>query len=368
MTEVGQLRFSLSSREVESDLRRLTREMPLRGPVTLAFEREPDFYHALEVEGDHVDVAAAHDGKRVVGFATQSLVMRYVNGSPDLVSYLGMARVEPRLRGRQVSPQAFRMFREVQKSQGVHHVFASVVATHSGRHAFPDTPTDGIPGFRPVADLCTLVFPVNGRQIQALPDGIRIAREDDAGQIVACLNRNNQPFQFSEVWNETNLQCSRRTRGLGIGDFLVVTRAGRVKGCVALWDQRAFKQTRIIDYSGLLGMARPLVNVFCGSLGKPKMPARGHLFEQVFISHLAVDNDERELTLKLLHSLRIEAARRGGISNLALGMSAADPRLETVRRAFRGLLYRSRLCRVFWPDMEPLAQMQGHFRAEISLL
>ena len=368
MTDVGQLRFALTGREVESDLRRLTRVMPLRGPVTLAFEREPDFYHALEVEGDHVDVAAVHDGGRVVGFATQSLAMRYVNGSPDLVSYLGMARVEPRLRGRQVSPQAFRMFRELQLSLGVHHIFASVVATRSGRHAFPQTPTDGIPGFRPMADFCTLVFPVNARQTQALPDGIRLACEDDLGQIVACLNRNNQPLQFSEVWSEANLQCRRRTRGLAIGDFLVATKAGRVKGCVALWDQRAFKQTRIIDYSGLLGMARPFVNVFCGPLGKPKMPARGQLFEQVFISHLAVDEDERELTLKLLHGLRIEAARRGGISNLALGMQAADPRLETVRRAFRGLLYRSRLCRVFWPDMEPLARLQGRFRVEISLL
>jgi hypothetical protein len=368
VTGFGQLRITLSGREAESDLRRLTAAIPLRGSVTLAYEREPDFYHALEVEGDHVDVATVHDGERVAGFATQSMSMRHVNGVPNLVSYLGMARVEPHLRARQVTPEALRMFREVQLSRGVRHAFASIVATRSGRHAFPDTPTDGMPGLQAMADLCTLVFPVIGRHYQDLPDGIRPAREEDTGQLIACLNRNNRPYQFSEVWNETDLHSESRTRGLKIEDFLVATKAGHVMGCVALWDQRAFKQTRVIDYSGPLSMARPFVNVFCGPMGKPKMPARGQLFEQVFVSHLAVDEDDRELTLDLLNSIRIEAARRGGIFNLALGMSADDPRLESVRRVTRGLLYSSTLYRVFWPDMEPLAQLEGRARAEIALL
>jgi len=92
------------------------------------------------------------------------------------------------------------------------------------------------------------------------------------------------------------------------------------------------------------------------------------LFEQVFLSHLAADEDDIDLTLKLLRAAKIKAAMRGDIENLALGIFADDPRLRMVRRETRGLLYRITLCRVVWADMEPLQPLRGHMRVEVSLL
>ena len=368
-TGISDLDYCLSGREVESELRRLTAGIPLPGRITLGYEREPDFFYSLELEGDLVDVATAKQGSRVVGFATQTIRDRYVEGTPEPVAYLGMARILPGFRRRQISPQAFRMFRELQVSRDITRVFASVVATHSGRHAFPDVPRDGVPGFQPLANVCTLVVPVSSSPFSRLSAQIRQARPEDLEAIVLCLNRNNRRYQYSERWSESDFHCGRRTRGLSTDDFIVARRGGQVVGCAALWDQRGFKQIRIHSYQKTVGLAKPVINRMAGLLGKPKLPEPGMLFEHAFASHLAVDRDDQGLTESLLKSVIGLAARRGDIPNVAIGLPVADPRLPMIRKVLGGMRYDTTLCSVLWPEMiSGYDEPRGMFRPEIAVL
>lgn len=367
--DTSSLEYCLSGREIESELRRLTAEMPLPGRISLSYEREPDFFYSLELEGDLIDVATARQGSRVVGFATQTIRDRYVNGNPEPVAYLGMARISPGFRGRRISPQAFRMFRELQIRRDITRIFASVVATRSGRHAFPDRPRDGIPGFQPLADICTLVVPVASSPVSRLPAQIGQAGPEDLEAIVLCLNRNNRRYQYSEHWSESDFQCGWLTRGLNTDDFVIARRGRQVVGCAALWDQRGFKQLRIHSYQTAVGLAKPIINRMSGILGKPRLPAPGMFFEHAFASHIAVDRDEPGLTESLLKGVMWLASQRGGIPNVAIGLPVADPRLPMIRKVLGGMRYDTTLCSVLWPEMisgyEP---PRGVFRPEIAVL
>ena len=349
MADSSRLVVSLSGNEVEPDLRRLSSSISLKGPVKMSYEREPDFFHSLEIEGSHIDVVTARLAARVVGFATQTIRLRYVDGAPENVAYLGMARVEPGMRGRQVSPQAFTLFRQVQKAHDVSRVISSVITDKKGVHAFPQDARDGIPGFQPIAKICTLVIPIRTAPAMALPTGIRQARRKDLEGIVQCLNRNNQHLQYAEVWAESDILSTRRTRGLNVEDFFISIQDGQVTGCVAVWDQREFKQTRINGYRGALKLARPIVNTISRPLARPRLPDAGALFEFAFLSHLAVDDDNPELTGQLLNSIVNFASRQRNLPNLVLGLDVGDHRLPMVAQSLGGMQYRTTLCRVVWP-------------------
>ena len=91
------------------------------------------------------------------------------------------------------------------------------------------------------------------------------------GVLVDCLTRNGRRFQFTPVFTEDDLRSPHRSRGLRRNDFHTVTAGDAASGCLAVWDQRAFKQVVVRGYSPLLSRARLLFNAFGRLLGVPPL-------------------------------------------------------------------------------------------------
>ena len=85
---------------------------------------------------------------------------------------------------------------------------------------------------------------------------------------------------------------------------MVATRAGRVVGCVARWDQRRFKQVVVRGYSRRIARWRPFVNAAGRWLGVPPLPAVGDRLELAYLSHLAVDGDNADVAVALVAAAR----------------------------------------------------------------
>ena len=65
-------------------------------------------------------------------------------------------------------------------------------------------------------------------------------------------------------------------------DFFVALRGDKVAGCVALWDQRAYKQVVVRGYSRLLASSRWVLNILGAGL-----PACESTLPMAWLSHLA---------------------------------------------------------------------------------
>jgi hypothetical protein len=187
---------------------------------------------------------------------------------------------------------------------------------------------------------------------QRVPHGLalRAGTDDDLGQIAALLHRELRRHLLAPVWTEAELRDPARCRGLRPSDFTVAERDGRVVGCVALWDQTAYKQSIVVGYEGGLGTFRGLVNLAAPLLNVPRLPAPGEAIPHATLSHLAAEDDD-ELPLSL--ALVAHASNRAigaGYSWLTLGVGDGDPLGDEVKRQYGAIEVRAALFLVSWPE------------------
>ena len=217
----------------------------------------------------------------------------------------------------------------------------------------------GLPAYRRLCDLVTLIAPARKRTVAAA-DAVA------PDELVEFLAQDARRFQLSLAWDPTLLQDLAR-HGVSARDFAVVRRQGRIVACAAVWDQRAFRQTVIDGYEGVLDTFRPLIDATLVMRGRRRLPAPGSVLDQGMILGASVP-DARDWSA-LWNELRHRASVRG-LSWLAIARDARDPELGVLRRLTRGRAYRTTLYEVTWPGAERWPNPSpGHlFRPEVGLL
>src|SRR5688500_1397990 len=88
----GQVRFQVATRADDPEIRRLLRDNPMRGAVSISLEREPDYF--TEIPGEVRTTIIARADSRLVCIGSCAFRSRYVNGVPRRVGYLGALRLD----------------------------------------------------------------------------------------------------------------------------------------------------------------------------------------------------------------------------------------------------------------------------------
>lgn len=358
----------------DADLRALLREQPMDGWVSLTLEREPDYFSAAALEGDihqSVIVREARSGE-AVGMYSRSVDDAFLNGRSGRLGYLGQLRVVPRYRRRiRHLRDGFAALRQLfHDPVETPFYLTSIVEDNRAARRVLAANLPGLPTYRAHSAFLTLasVPAVRYRRLAAGVD-VEPAGAADLPAIAACLQRNYRRYQFAPVWTAQRLRDPMRCANLHAGDFLVVRRAENVAGCVALWDQRPFKQTVVRGYATWLARLRPFANAVSALTLLPTLPPVGSTLGQVFLSHLAADNDDPLLVRALLGAALAEAARRG-FTLATVGGSADAPWVADAQTALRCRVYRSHLYTVAWDEEAsappPLDERPAH--VEIATL
>jgi hypothetical protein len=359
----GRFSIALAARGDEADVRRLLREHAFAGRVQVSLEREPDSAAAATIDGDVHQTIVARDREtgRMAAVAARSVRDAFLNGEPARLGYLGQLRIAAEFRRRRrLLDEGFAFCRSLHGTDGARVYLTSVVADNEPAHRLlalrrgPEAPR-----VMPVDRLVTLAIPVRRRIRVPLPRGYRLEEgsSERLAEIAACLWRHGRRRQFAPCWTMEDLRSPERTRGLEAGDFVVAARGGRVAGCVAVWDQRAFKQAVVRGYAGALAWGRPLVNLAAPLTGAPPLPPAGRPLAFAYLSHLAVDEggDEADVAAALV-AAGCARARRAGLDYVVVAVAASNPLLHMLSRHFRHRRYPSVLYLVYWPDGEPIAR------------
>lgn len=367
------MRFDLAQKEDDAEVRRLLRENPLEGAVRLSLECEPDSALAGGVQGDVHQMVAVRDapGAPLVAIGARTLLDAWVNGEPSRLGYLSQFRVDCPYRGRiRAILGGYTHIHELHEDGATPFYVTTIVEDNRPARRLLEAGVAGIPRYLPVGRLMTLALRSRAHARVPRPGGVvmeRATREDVPG-IAACLERHGRRHQFAPRWSARSLTCPRRARGLTPGDFMVVRRDDVIAGCAAVWDQREFKQTVVRGYAPALRLLRPVVNVAGPWLGTVHLPPAGGMLESVFLSHLAVDDDDPELVRALVATGLRRAARRGARA-LVLALADDHPALGALTRAFPGRRYGSIVYTVQWEDgADAVARLDGrriHLEAAI---
>jgi len=336
----------------DAALRELLRSRPMRGQIELSMEREPSFFEAHAIEGDlgHTIVVRESPSGRIVGAGTRSVRDVWIDGQPARLGYLGSLRAAPGSRGRRRLAAGYRAVEATHRPDEQAYDLTSVVSDNATARRLLERGIPGLPRYTHLFTYETRLLATARGKHRSDPR-VRDARPEDLPEIVACLRRNLQRYQFAPRYCERELLDPRLCRALSIEDFCVVTEQGSIVGCAALWDQRSFKQIVVRRYARNVARWRPALNGLFRLTGQPSLPPVGTTLALGYVSHLAVDRDRYEWVSALVRRLRARASAVG-LELLALGYAAAHPWRPEMRREFRGRSYASEIYRVEWPPEE----------------
>lgn len=334
--------FETARPEDDPDIRELLRQ-PLGGRVRLSLEREPDARLAAGVEGHRHYTLVTRDPVtgRVVGLGSRAVRRVWINGEPRWLGYLGQLRRDPGLVGKvRLLATGFSAMDRTHLSDELPYDLTSIVSDNHSARRLLERGLPGLPCYRPVDELTTVLLNVGSGWRGSAPAKVLRGSQRLLPPIVDCLQRNQRRYQFAPVWCDKDLKSGIRTRGQVPEDFLAVEERDRVVACLAIWDQRAFKQVIVRGYAPGLLRWRLMINVGLTLAGRPRLPRPGRKLNFAYLSHMAVDGDRPELLLVLIRGA-LAAARRIGLDHLVIGLATRNPMLPSVLCHFSGRSYRS---------------------------
>lgn len=348
---MASLVFELATPADEAGLRQLLRENPIPGSIVLSFEREPNYFAASALEGPFHQTIIAREAKTgaVIACGNRAIRPLFVNGAVQDIGYMSQLRVRPDYgQGLYLArglAGGFKQYHHLHQDGRAPFYLLSVVEDNLPARRLLTSGLAGYPQMRAYTRLFTYaVYPLRAKPMPRLPRALRLARglETYAAQIADCLNRNGVRKQFAPYWTPDSLFAFN----LKASDFFLALEGDRVVGCLACWDQSAFKQTVVRGYSGALARWRGLINL-ASRLGlAPGLPAPNTPLHQCYASHLAIDEDDPLIFSALLRALYNQAVERR-YSYFTLGLAEADPRRAEVER-YRPIVYISQLYLVAW--------------------
>ncbi|HEX5218972.1 MAG TPA: hypothetical protein VFZ59_05345 [Verrucomicrobiae bacterium] len=331
--------FSLATRAADPDIRRLLRENPMPGSISLSLEREPNYFADANQPGEIKQTIVAYESSRVVCVGNCTTRLRFVNGKPHRVGYLGGLRLDGSVAGRfDILRRGYDFFRELQASAPADFYFTSIAAENHRARRLLERNLRGMPRYEFLGDFVTLLLPTERRSPDRhvpVATSVGIGSDTGTARRAEQLNQVNQQFQLAPHWTADQLTALHQL-DLRDDDWF---------GAAALWDQRCFKQTAIRGYAPWLGFLRPALNLLARLTNSPRLPVVGSILSHAFVLLGASPCD-----LDLIRNLRNIASERG-IDWLTLGFAAHDPRLKAIRQHSRCREYRSCLYLVRWPAL-----------------
>jgi hypothetical protein len=345
------LTFTLATPADDESLRRLLRENPIPGSISLSFEREPCYFNASTVEGSfHQTIVAREvDSGDVIAFGNRSIRPLYVNGKVGDIGYMSQLRVRPDYgRGLYLArglAGGFRKYHELHQDGRTPFYLMSVIEDNLPAKRLLTSGLSEYPYAQPYARLFTyVIYPSRWKRMRTLSGAQRVVRgsEEYVEDIVECLNRNNARKQFAPHWTCDSLFIAN----LELSDFFLALDGERVVGCIARWDQIAFKQTVVRGYSSSLARWRKLLNMLSGIGAWPYLPETNTLLRYSYASHIAIDNDDPVIFAALLQAL-YQHNREHGYDYFMVGLAESNP-LRAIAEAHRPLTYISQLYLVTW--------------------
>ncbi len=329
-------------------IRQLLRHNDMESWARMSIEREPSFFHGENLMGRSLPIIASETNspQHIVGMYAISEQQTSMNGKPTDTAYLGALRVNPEYRHKlRILKNGFASTRAL---SGIDQLptFTAVASENYTARRLLEANLRGMPCYTPVGDVESMGFST----AQGKTNGIlQSAKPADIPALVEFFNSTSASYQFAPVLCRRWLEGLTGSFGLRLSDFWLLKNGPDIRGCIAIWDQRSFKQIVARGYRFPLNLLRGSYNLYARLAGRLILPRPGKELEQVFLSFFALDakasNDADDVIREALIIARGKGADVG-----TLGLSVQNPLCSRLRENFRAKAYRTRIETVHWPD------------------
>jgi GNAT superfamily N-acetyltransferase len=302
----------------------LITKITMPGVAQMCFQRAPDFFVGAKVIGEEFVLTVADDDERpdvLAGLTVISGRDLYISGKKRRVYYSGDTRVDPFYRRRGI---ASNLFIEQKKYRSTEDLLQGIVLKENTAPLdAAANAADGVLFRYWISHAIETSFIFTRKITPRIPSGVqmRAATASDVPAMQAFFDREAPRRNGYPVYDfEKLLAGDPYYAGLSIGDFVLATRNGQIIGMIAGWNQKAYKQTRIVGFKPIVKVLRPLYNLYVGVVGGFKLPPVGGVLNYLTLSNILIDY--------------VMANQGQRFDALATAFTAGDP-LESVPRGYK---------------------------------
>ena len=215
-------RFRLADRSDDAALRRFIAETEMDGSLRVSFPREPSYFEALEVLGQHTETGICEEQAtgRCVALGTRSVKLAYVNGAGLPLGYLSSLRVAPDYRNGALLARMYRQAKRQHQDGRTKVYLTTIIDDNVKAKELLTSERCGLPTYEDLGRLFTLAVGLKQRS-PFVPDPAyqtRRATEADIEDVLRLLHEEGAKKQFFPVYSRDDLLSPvGLLRGLGLG-------------------------------------------------------------------------------------------------------------------------------------------------------
>lgn len=331
------MKFSYELAQPADDpaLRKLFSETPMPGRITVAFEREKNYFSGCSTMGPFWQIIIARHiaSGEIAGVFCRAVRSHYINGDPQDLGYVGQIRIAEKYRGMWVLQTGMSYFQDLH-ADGRAPAYWGVISSENriSRGILVERPRRKFPSAREIAGIYTLGI-ILGKPMKPQPfDGeLEYGSSDTLPEIITFLRKYGKQRQFFPVYSAADFTEGEITRDFNVSDFIVARRDGEIVGVLGLWDQSGYKQSIVQEYDRALQWVKPFYNLGARLLGAQPLPNLGEKIHFAYASFICVANDDADVFSALLRAIYNLAAERR-YAYLMLGLTTFDPLLAVARK------------------------------------
>jgi hypothetical protein len=344
-------RISLAEPCDDAALRQRMAEDRMQGDIVLSFRREPDYYLGCKVQGETSQIIKCTDDDtgKIVGLTARHRSRVFINGRETQVGYLSDLRVDPAVRRGTLLARGYRFVRELHDADPLPFYYSVIlqgnvqaIATLVGARA-------GLPIYEDRGKIHTPAIHLDRRLPDVSCSGVKVRRGTPTMMppVFEFLRREFPNKQFAPCYRVEDLG-SGRLHGLLPEDFYIAVRGETIVGCIAAWDQTAFRQAHVEQYSNRLRIVRPMYNLAAHFTSLHSLPPPGSQIRFLYLSLIAVENNHVDVFACLMRHA-YQDRRAGECHFMIAGLHEQDP-LYAILDDYRKIDVGGRLFLIYWPE------------------
>jgi hypothetical protein len=335
--------YRLATAADDAEMRAVLRETSMESKVTATLEREPSFFGPDEAPGRFVPIVARNEKPPhdLIGICACHFMPVYIEGKIVHSCYLGGLRLRRQYRGRAgVLRGGFDAIPVLLPNARTSPLlFTSVARDNRRARRILEAGLEGMPKYRFLGDMETFAVSVRRGKNYKLLERAQIS---DIPELAAFHNATAAKNALAPVLNEEWLNRPTIANDAIVRNFLVYRENGRIVACLALWDQRPYKQIVIQKYMRPWTFLRPLYNLWARCARRQLLPAPGRRLEQVFLAFRALDASVADKEVFFIREALLTAEAMGADSVL-FGVSPDSPGYKKLKRALSPYIYETRI-------------------------
>lgn len=341
------MNFVLADISYNAQLCDFVRNQPIKGHICMSYERDPDFFAGLKIQGVDNQVIAGVENNKLLCFGCRSVRPLYINGKKQRFGYLSSLRSSDEANQKLALYRGYKMLKELHQNDQVNGYITTIIDKNSKALQILTSARANLPFYRRLSTCHTYAIPAKKKiKSKTVKHAIKVrrAKTGEENLIVSLLNKFGKEYHFFPVFSEDDFGTNK-LNGLHVTDFLIAEKGKVFLGIAAMWNQNHFKQNRLIKYPAFLKLSLPLINSLLNFSGYYKLPREGELLTHTYICFKAVENNNPEIHYQLI---RKALELNTNSSFFIIGFHKKDAARRIMHR-FITIDYRSRM---FWVDWD----------------